>query len=168
MGTSSSINNNDIIKQQKSDHFIMLLKNGLEFRLEKKHFDQIHKYTNNYNFIDKISVQALLTKEVSQSINLMHLINVSYYLTNISHNNNLLIVSLFMSLGSRFLSRQYNSGIEAITRLKAQIAPLNDDEILNIAKLYGNSSFELSEAILSISLQRGSTDNISVISIKLL
>ena len=37
MGTSSSINNNDIIKQQKSDHFIMLLKNGSEFKLEKKH-----------------------------------------------------------------------------------------------------------------------------------
>ena len=50
MGTSSALSNNDLIKQQKRDHFIMLLKNGSEFKLEKKHFDQIHKYTNNYNF----------------------------------------------------------------------------------------------------------------------
>lgn len=44
---------------------------------------------------------------------------------------------------------------------------LEDEEIIPIAKVYGNTSNELADAILNISLQRGSTDNTSVIAVHL-
>ncbi len=44
---------------------------------------------------------------------------------------------------------------------------LSDDDVYSISKRYGNSALELSESILNVSLQNGTTDNTSVISIKL-